>query len=268
MDKNDNELITLEIIHQFVEVLDRYFGNVCELDLIFNFHKAYYILDELLVAGEQQETSKKAVLKLITEQDAVCEEGTRAFVRPSGTEKYLRVYVESGSEEMVENIKVQLSDYIRRNHVHASFEKNGTSFEVCNLSKNDYDSNYFDLLKQLTEIDPNNIYFETFCRFVEKLNEKHIIKLIKMKSCKKIVGSITVFIEEKLIHNFGKVAHIEDVVVDETMRGLGLGKKLLEIAEGECDGCYKIILDCSNDNVKFYEKCGYKWKGNEMTRYI
>lgn len=32
-------------------MLDRYFGNVCELDLIFNFHKAYYVLDELLVAG-------------------------------------------------------------------------------------------------------------------------------------------------------------------------------------------------------------------------
>jgi AP-1 complex subunit sigma 1/2 len=51
VDTTDNELITLEIIHQFVEVLDRYFGNVCELDLIFNFHKAYYILDELLIAG-------------------------------------------------------------------------------------------------------------------------------------------------------------------------------------------------------------------------
>jgi AP-1 complex subunit sigma 1/2 len=38
--------------------------------------QAYYILDELVIAGEQQETSKKAVLKLITEQDAVCEEGT------------------------------------------------------------------------------------------------------------------------------------------------------------------------------------------------
>ena len=52
-----------------------------------------------------------------------------------------------------------------------------------------------------------------------------------MKNSKKIVGSITVLIEEKLIHNFGKVAHIEDVVVDESMRGFGLGKKLLEIAE-------------------------------------
>lgn len=40
-----------QIIHEFVEVLDKYFGNVCELDVIFNFHKAYYILDELLIAG-------------------------------------------------------------------------------------------------------------------------------------------------------------------------------------------------------------------------
>ncbi len=39
VDKADNELIILELIHSFVEILDKYFGNVCELDLIFNFHK-------------------------------------------------------------------------------------------------------------------------------------------------------------------------------------------------------------------------------------
>ena len=66
VDKEDNELLILEIIHHFVEVLDKYFGNVCELDLIFNFHKAYYILDELLLAGLVQEPSKKIILKAIT----------------------------------------------------------------------------------------------------------------------------------------------------------------------------------------------------------
>jgi len=30
-DRGDNELLTLEIIHRFVEVLDQYFGSVCEL---------------------------------------------------------------------------------------------------------------------------------------------------------------------------------------------------------------------------------------------
>ena len=38
IEKEDNELIVLDVIHHFVETLDRYFGNVCELDLIFNFH--------------------------------------------------------------------------------------------------------------------------------------------------------------------------------------------------------------------------------------
>ncbi|ORX42148.1 AP-1 complex subunit theta-1 [Piromyces finnis] len=73
IDANDNELLCLEIIHRYVEVLDRYFGNVCELDLIFNFNKAYYILDELLIAGELQEPSKKAVLRVIAQQDSLAE---------------------------------------------------------------------------------------------------------------------------------------------------------------------------------------------------
>ena len=34
IDERDNELLTLEKIHLYVEVLDRYFGNVCELDLM------------------------------------------------------------------------------------------------------------------------------------------------------------------------------------------------------------------------------------------
>ena len=41
VDQNDNELSMLEFIHLFVEVLDQYFGSVCELDLVFNFHKVY-----------------------------------------------------------------------------------------------------------------------------------------------------------------------------------------------------------------------------------
>lgn len=70
----ENELITLEVIHHFVEVLDRYFGNVCELDIIFNFHKAYYILDEILIGGELQETSKREVLRVAAAQDELMEE--------------------------------------------------------------------------------------------------------------------------------------------------------------------------------------------------
>ena len=69
IEKEDNELIVLDIIHHFVEVLDRYFGNVCELDLIFNFHQAYFILEEMIVGGHIIESSKKQILKLIANND-------------------------------------------------------------------------------------------------------------------------------------------------------------------------------------------------------
>ncbi|KDN53310.1 putative clathrin coat assembly protein ap17 [Tilletiaria anomala UBC 951] len=62
VDANDNELAYLEAIHLFVEVLDTFFGNVCELDLVFNFYKVYAILDEVFLAGEIEETSKSVVL--------------------------------------------------------------------------------------------------------------------------------------------------------------------------------------------------------------
>eukprot|EP00128_Syssomonas_multiformis_P000249 Colp12_sorted_trinity150504_noHs@22658 len=71
IDPTDNELITLEIVHRFVELLDKYFGSVCELDIIFNFEKAYFILDELIMGGEIVETSKKNVLKAVAAQDAL-----------------------------------------------------------------------------------------------------------------------------------------------------------------------------------------------------
>lgn len=51
--------------------MDKYYGNVCELDIIFNFQKAYFILDELLIAGELQESSKKNVLRCISQEDAL-----------------------------------------------------------------------------------------------------------------------------------------------------------------------------------------------------
>mmetsp|Transcript_20304 Transcript_20304/g.52408 ORF Transcript_20304/g.52408 Transcript_20304/m.52408 type:complete len:143 (+) Transcript_20304:101-529(+) len=69
VDTSDNELAFFESIHLFVEVLDQFFGNVCELDLVFNFYKVYMILDEFFLAGEVQETSKATILRRVQELD-------------------------------------------------------------------------------------------------------------------------------------------------------------------------------------------------------
>lgn len=47
--------------------------QVCELDIIFNFEKAYFILDEFIIGGEIQETSKKTAVKAIEDSDMLQE---------------------------------------------------------------------------------------------------------------------------------------------------------------------------------------------------
>ncbi|KAF9138880.1 hypothetical protein BG015_002235 [Linnemannia schmuckeri] len=63
IDWNDNELSGLEVLHKYVECLDQYFGNVCELDIIYNYSAAYQVMDEMLLGGHAQETNKKVVVK-------------------------------------------------------------------------------------------------------------------------------------------------------------------------------------------------------------
>lgn len=46
---------------------------MCELDIIFNFEKAYFILDEFLMGGEVQETSKESVNRSIEASDMLQE---------------------------------------------------------------------------------------------------------------------------------------------------------------------------------------------------
>ncbi|OMJ91500.1 hypothetical protein SteCoe_5869 [Stentor coeruleus] len=57
-----NELSYLEFIHNLVETLDKYFENVCELDIMFNIEKAHFALDEMVMNGSIFETNKATIL--------------------------------------------------------------------------------------------------------------------------------------------------------------------------------------------------------------
>ncbi|EPY30074.1 AP-2 complex subunit sigma-1 [Strigomonas culicis] len=69
IDEHDNDLACLELIHLFVEVLDMFFKDVCELDLVFNFHKVYMIIDEMITGGELQEVSRPVILERLQKLD-------------------------------------------------------------------------------------------------------------------------------------------------------------------------------------------------------
>jgi len=82
----------------------------------------------------------------------------------------------------------------------------------------------------------------------------------------KIIGSATIFIEPKFIHQGGKVGHIEDVVVSKKHQGEGIGQKLIKalITYAEKKGCYKTVLSCTDEVMPFYKKLGFKHSSNSM----
>jgi ribosomal protein S18 acetylase RimI-like enzyme len=141
---------------------------------------------------------------------------------------------------------------------------------IRQLEINDYNLGYLELLESLTTV--GNISYEDWSkRFLEIDMDPNIqIWVIYCEDNNKIVGTSTILLEAKFIHNLGKVAHIEDVVISNNCRGEGLGKILINhlIDIANHNDCYKIILDCDGDNTQFYRKCGFTILGAQMGLYL
>ena len=60
------------------------------------------------------------------------------------------------------------------------------------------------------------------------------------------------------------------IVIDSNIRSQGLGKELIKKLRDIAieKGCYKVILNCKDDKVGFYEKCGFLKKDNGMKIYF
>lgn len=71
--ENENELSIYELVHNFVEVLDKYFSRVSELDIMFNLDKVHIILDEMILNGHIVETNKNRILALLLALDKMAE---------------------------------------------------------------------------------------------------------------------------------------------------------------------------------------------------
>jgi glucosamine-phosphate N-acetyltransferase len=113
---------------------------------------------------------------------------------------------------------------------------------------------------------------------VPKAAAKAILKEIKTNPLHKIfvavtndnqdwvIGTTTLLIEPKFIFGGSKVGHIEDVSVKVQYQRKGIGLKLVNHATNQAAlmGCVKSVLDCSDENVPFYQKVGYSYQDNCM----
>jgi len=141
---------------------------------------------------------------------------------------------------------------------------------IRNLAPSDYSAGFLGLLGQLTTVgEIPEEYFLKRLQEIEASQRQHML-VVEDEKTHQIVATATLLVERKFIHEAGFAAHIEDVVSDESVRGKGLGKKIIEalILLAEQCGCYKVILDCEEHNIAFYEKCGFTLKEVEMACYF
>ena len=82
----------------------------------------------------------------------------------------------------------------------------------------------------------------------------------------RIIGTATLVVDYKMIHNGGMVGRIEDVSVTEDEMGNGVGSALVEycVSEAVNKGVYKVILCCKPELEEFYSRLGFHRSGFEM----
>ncbi|CAB3409667.1 unnamed protein product [Caenorhabditis bovis] len=128
------------------------------------------------------------------------------------------------------------------------------------LEVDDYEKGYLELLEQLTTV--GKISKDKFMKRFESMQKanSYYIVVIEDIELSQIIATATLLIEFKFIHGAGTRGRIEDVVVDQKMRGQKLGallnKVLVDIAEKL--GVYKLSLECIDGLIPFYEQFGYK----------
>lgn len=159
----------------------------------------------------------------------------------------------------LEQLQTLRDEYLKKFSIEKIDDSNMTDYDIKNLMR---------ILEQLstglnsnTEI--NTVQIKKLLASKSELNKK---QLFVVRYEDRVVGTGSVLIEDKLLHNVSKVAHIEDIVIDSEYRGLGLARLLLnELVEySKQQKVYKIILDASDNVKEFYEKLGFKRHSNSM----
>jgi glucosamine-phosphate N-acetyltransferase len=136
------------------------------------------------------------------------------------------------------------------------------SFILRELQDDDLINGFFETLSNLSEvgsIGKERNLAEKILNTI-KQDKNYITIIAEDKKNHQIIGTATLFIEQKFIHNGGKAGHIEDVVTRKGYEGRGIGKGMVKelIKKAKENGCYKIILDCDEKVTSFYEKIGFR----------
>lgn len=157
------------------------------------------------------------------------------------------------------------------NYIKQEFkEKNWIKFRPLEIS--DFQKWFCSILSELTNCDADEQKFkEIFNKMyqINKIEPQYFVIVWENIQNWNIAVAWSVIIEKKFIHNGKSVGHIEDIVVWSQYRGRWLWEQLISILKDiSNNNCYKVILDCDQKNLWFYEKCWFKEKSLWMAKYF
>lgn len=91
-------------------------------------------------------------------------------------------------------------------------------------------------------------------------DQTHVIHTFVALEGESVLGTASLLIEPKLLHDGRPAGHIEDVATHPEHRRRGVASALLRhiINFARSRGCYKLILDCDPSLVPFYEQFGFR----------
>jgi glucosamine-phosphate N-acetyltransferase len=135
---------------------------------------------------------------------------------------------------------------------------------IRRVSKND-SPKVIDLLQEISVYNPPKKKLESI--WERYSNQQNIFGYCFFFN-DKLIGYGSINLEMKL--KKGLMAYIEDIVVHKEFRNKKIGKLIVDylIEVTEKEGCYKIKIDCSKNNILFYKKLGFKGNGFSMVKSL
>lgn len=97
-------------------------------------------------------------------------------------------------------------------------------------------------------------------------NDQYHIVVVEHTASGRIVGTGTLFVEKKFIHECAYTGHIEDVVVAHGYRNANVGSRIIQslAATAYAVKCYKAIVCAPPVNNARLRQLGFEWKGKHM----
>lgn len=143
--------------------------------------------------------------------------------------------------------------------------------KIREINFNDF-KKIFKLFNQLNDkLNNCEDLFKDYLLRIKSDNSKYILIIEdEINDVTELVGTCSILIEQKIIHDYGIVAHIEDLIIDEKYKGKKYGsvllKEVIDIAKNL--DCYKIILNCKDEIKDFYIKNGFEFKQLQGSIYF